>query len=298
MDSPPEPICAKVQRGRKSSKKGSSEIIPFPPTMSKITQEPRKPASHFSSLTVFVPPAHQYEHRANPRDEHRHTYIPSDIKSVVAQPRYIIEKQEEFDRSEWRYILSRANSSAVCTQTENFCSKGTKTDGFQENSSDEVKRYLQTDSDDYSSGSYKLGQLPMVSTPQRVGSIHNIGRAPSKNPKDALVGSYDEFSGGHIVETSSPFTLEEKNRCVGFYEPGEVPQRPSRGKNSKESFSNGSLYETANEVSQPEKFFCVPPSDLQKPKAKLSSPPPKPARVNLTGWPLVPYEDCTCVRRY
>jgi len=154
----------------------------------------------------------------------------------------------------------------------------------------EVKRYLQTDSDDYSSGSYKLGQLPMVSTPQRVDAIHDFGRVPSKNRKDPLVGSY-EFSRGNIVETSSPFTIEEKKRCVSFYEPGIVPQRPSRGKNSKESSSNGSLYETANEVSQPEKFYCVPPPDLQKPKAKLSPPPPKPARVNLTSWPLVPYED-------
>jgi hypothetical protein len=292
VDSPPEPIYAKVHKGRKSpSKKGSSKVIPPPPPMPKITQEPRKPASHFSSPTVFVPPANQDEHRVHSRDENRYTHIPSDIKSVVAQPRHVIEKQEEFDRSEWRCILSRANSSAVCTQTENFCSKGTQTNGFQENSSDEVKRYLQTDSDDNSSGSFKLSQPLMVSTPQRIGAIQNLGRAPSKKTKDALVGSYDEFSRGHIVETSSPFTIEEKKRCVSFYEPGEVPQRPSRGKNSKESSSNGSLYETANEVSQPEKFFCVPPPDLQKPKAKLSPPPPKPARVNLTSWPLVPYDD-------
>ncbi|KAK2710059.1 hypothetical protein QYM36_013658 [Artemia franciscana] len=289
VDSPPEPIYAKVQKGKKSlSKNGSSKVIPPPPPMPKITLEPRKPASHFSSPTVFVPPTKKDEHRVHSRDENRYTHIPSDIKSVVAQPRHVIEKQEEFDRSEWRCILSRA---AVCTRTENFCSKGTQTDVFQENSSDEVKRYLQTDSDDNSSGSYKLSQPLMVSTPQRVGAIHNLGRAPSKNAKDALVGSYDEFSRGNIVETSSPFTIEEKKRCVSFYEPGIVPQRPSRGKNSKESSSNGSLYETANEVSQPEKFFCVPPPDLQKPKAKLSPPPPKPARVNLTSWPLVPYDD-------
>jgi len=48
----------------------------------------------------------------------------------------------------------KANSSVVCTQTENFCSKGTQTDVFQENSSDGLKRYLQTDSDDNSCGSY------------------------------------------------------------------------------------------------------------------------------------------------
>ncbi|XP_065559820.1 uncharacterized protein LOC136026916 [Artemia franciscana] len=292
VDSPPEPIYAKVQKGKNSlSKNGSSKVIPPPPPMPKITLEPRKPASHFSSPTVFVPPTKKDEHRVHSRDENRYTHIPSDIKPVVAQPRHVIQKQEEFNRSEWRCILSRANSSAVCTQTANFCSKGTQTDVFQENSSDEVKRYLQTDSDDNSSGSYKLSQPLMVSTPQRDGAIHNLGRAPSKNAKDALVGSYDEFSRGNIVETSSPFTIEEKKRCVSFYEPGIVPQRPSRGKNSKESSSNGSLYETANEVSQPEKFFCVPPPDLQKPKAKLSPPPPKPARVNLTSWPLVPYED-------
>ena len=137
MDSRPEPIYAKVQKGKKSlSKNGSSKVIPPPPPMPKITQEPRKPASHFSSPAVFVPSANQEEHRVPSRDENRHTYIPSDIKSVVAQPRHVIEKQEEFDRSEWRCILSRANSSVVCTRTENFCSKGTQTDVFQENSSD------------------------------------------------------------------------------------------------------------------------------------------------------------------
>ncbi|KAK2709485.1 hypothetical protein QYM36_013217 [Artemia franciscana] len=291
VDRRPEPICAKVQKGEKClSKNESSKVIPPPPPMPKITQELRKPASHFSSPTVYVPPVNQDGHRVPSKDENRYTHIPSDIKSVVAQPRHVIEKEKEFDRSERRCILSRANSSAVCTQTENFCSKGTQTDVFQGNSSDEVKRYLQTDSDDNSSGSYKLSQPLMVSTPQRVDAIHDFGRAPSKNRRDPLVGSY-EFSRGNIVETSSPFTIEEKKRCVSFYEPGVVPQRPTWGKNSKESSSNGSLYETANEVSQPEKFFCVPPPDLQKPKAKLSPPPPKPARVNLTSWPLVPYDD-------
>ena len=149
-------------------------------------------------------------------------------------------------------ILSRANSSSVCTQTENLCSKGTQTDGFQGNSSDEVKRYLQTDSDDSSSGSYKLSQPLVVSTPQRVG-------APSKNTKDASVGSYDEFSRGHIVETSSPVIVEGKKRFVSFYEHGEVSQKPSRGKNGKESCSSGSLYVIAIEVNQPENFIFVPP---------------------------------------
>ncbi|XP_065559821.1 uncharacterized protein LOC136026917 isoform X1 [Artemia franciscana] len=127
VDWRPEPIYAKVQKGEKClSKNESSKVILPPPPMPKITQELRKPASHFSSPTVYVLPVNQDGHRVPSKDENRYTHIPSDIKSVVAQPRHVIEKQEEFDRSEWRCILSKADSSAVCTQTENFCSKGTK----------------------------------------------------------------------------------------------------------------------------------------------------------------------------
>ena len=56
----------------------------------------------------------------------------------------------------------------------------------------------------------------MVSTLQRVGASHNLGRALSKNTKDTMVGSYNEFSRGNIVETSSPFNIEEKSGASVF----------------------------------------------------------------------------------
>ncbi|KAK2715397.1 inactive serine/threonine-protein kinase TEX14-like [Artemia franciscana] len=207
-------------------KRTPSKSVSTPPPMPKITREPRKPASHFSSPAVFVPPAIQDERRASTDNNNRYTNIPSDIKSAVVQFR------KEFDITEWRRIIFRTNFNNASTQTEDLGEIETQAKSYQKKSSDQVKRYLQADFGNCSSRSCKESHPVTSPTLPRVGAIHSLAQVPCKKSENFSAGNYDDFSRGNPVETSSPITHKKNMKHVRFYVPGEVPRRPNRERKS------------------------------------------------------------------